>query len=64
MTKKKFEEIINDAIADLNSCIKDQERREKESFLTGAPISYIHGKIDGYKESIEMLEFMKKVWAK
>lgn len=64
MTKKKFEEIINDAIADLESCVKDQERREKESFLTGTNVSYIHGKIDGYKESIEMLEFMKKVWAK
>lgn len=64
MTKKKFEEIINDAIADLESCVKDQERYEKESFLSDANISYIHGKIDGYKESIEMLEFMKKVWAK
>ena len=64
MTKKKFEEIINDAIEDLNSCIKDQERHEKEDLLSNFERGCAFGKIDAYKESIEMLEFMKKVWTK
>ena len=64
MTKKKFEEIINDAIEDLNSCIADENKREKEEFLGDFERGVIFGKIDGYEKSIELLEFMKKVWAK
>lgn len=64
MTKKKFEEIISDAIADLESCVKDEERHSKEPFMSDYERGCIEGRIDGYEKSIELLEFMKKVWAK
>lgn len=64
MTKNKFEEIINDAIADLESCVKDQKMRSEEPFISDYERGCFDGRVDGYEKSIELLEFMKKVWAK
>jgi len=64
MTKKKFEEIINDAIDDLNSCIKDQERRSTEPYLDAFEKGCCFGKREGFEEAIELLEYIKKVWVK
>ena len=56
--------VILDIIEDLKSCVKDEENKTNEPYLSDYEKGFIYGKIDGYEKSIELLEFALKVFKK
>lgn len=56
----KLEELLKDAIKDLQSCAKDQERKSEESYLDDFERGCCFGKQEGFEEAIELLEYVLK----
>ena len=54
----KLEELLKDAIKDLESCIKDKQRLIDDVLTYSDCKHYTQGMIDGYQEAIDLLNYI------